>query len=203
MSSFSENLEELYLNYDTANILKSDTDKSEIIGMFKEELDYPEDLTKCMLKLKKSYLNSVIMRIKIRQKNLNESEIKNDILNFNNELTPILDKLLNNEKFIKQHDEIIKEESKVEKEVKKIEEKVSETEINKSIDEFMEEWVEKTDDDCDFIKVSELYDNYIEYCTEAEYEKESKSSFKEYLSIKIGKPVNSGYKGYKLAEAED
>ena len=69
MSSFSENLEELYLNYDTANILKSDTDKSEIIGMFKEELDYPEDLTKCMLKLKKSYLNSVIMRIKIRQKN--------------------------------------------------------------------------------------------------------------------------------------
>mgnify|MGYP001170907423 FL=1 len=203
MSNFSENLEELYLNYDTANILKLDTDKSEIIGMFKEELDYPEDLTKCMLKLKKSYLNSVIMRIKIRQKNLNESEIKNDILNFNSELTPILDKLLNNEKFIKQHDEIIKEESKVEKEVKKIEEKVSETEINKSIDEFMEEWVEKTDDDCDFIKVSELYDNYIEYCTEAEYEKESKSSFKEYLSIKIGKPVNSGYKGYKLAEAED
>jgi len=203
MSSFSENLEELYLNYDTANILKSDTDKSEIIGMFKEELDYPEDLTKCMLKLKKSYLNSVIMRIKIRQKNLNESEIKNDILNFNNELTPILDKLLNSEKFIKQYDEIIKEENKVEKEVKKIEEKVSETEINKSIDEFMEEWVEKTDDDSDFIKVSELYDNYIEYCTEAEYEKESKSSFKEYLSIKIGKPVNSGYKGYKLAEAEE
>ena len=95
MSSFSENLEELYLNYDTANILKSDTDKSEIIGMFKEELDYPEDLTKCMLKLNKSYLNSVIMRIKIRQKKLNESEIKNDILNFNSELTPILDKLLN------------------------------------------------------------------------------------------------------------
>ena len=201
MSNFSENLEELYLNYDTANILKSDTDKSEIIGMFKEELDYPEDLTKCMLKLKKSYLNSVIMRIKIRQKNLNESEIKNDILNFNSELTPILDKLLNNEKFIKQHDEIIKEEN--EKEDKKIEEKVSEIEINKSIDEFMEEWIEKTDDDSDFIKVSELYDNYIEYCTEAEYEKESKSSFKEYLSIKIGKPVNSGYKGYKLAEAEE
>ena len=201
MSSFSENLEELYLNYDTANILKSDTDKSEIIGMFKEELDYPEDLTKCMLKLKKSYLNSVIMRIKIRQKNLNESEIKNDILNFNSELTPILDKLLNNEKFIKQHDEIIKEEN--EKKDKKTEEKVSEIEINKSIDEFMEEWVEKTDDDSDFIKVSELYENYIEYCTEAEYEKESKSSFKEYLSIKIGKPVNSGYKGYKLAEAEE
>ena len=202
MSSFSENLEELYLNYDTANILKSDTDKSEIIGMFKEELDYPEDLTKCMLKLNKSYLNSVIMRIKIRQKKLNESEIKNDILNFNSELTPILDKLLNNEKFIKQHTEIIAE-SNVEKEVNKIESKVIEKESNKSIDDFMEEWVEKTDDDSDFIKVSELYDNYIEYCTEAEYEKEPKSSFKEHLSTKIGKPVNSGYKGYKLAEAEE
>ena len=49
MSEFNENLSELYLNYDTANLLKNDTDKNEIISMFKSELDYPEELTSCFL----------------------------------------------------------------------------------------------------------------------------------------------------------
>ena len=207
MVTFNENLDELYLNYDTVSILKNETNNEDIISMFKNELDYSEDLTSCMLKIKKSYLNSVVMRIKIRQKSLSDDDIKKDLLNFNTDLSPILDKLLTNEKFINAHNQFLKTEDKVVKEIQKIEEKIEPKEENinksiKSIDEFVEEWLDKTNDDSDFVKVSELYDYYTDYCTESEYEKEAKSSFKEYLTKKIGKPVNSGYKGYKFAEEE-
>ena len=46
MSTFQEKLDEFYLNYDTASLLKEDAETNEIIKMFKDELEYPEDLTK-------------------------------------------------------------------------------------------------------------------------------------------------------------
>ena len=106
MSEFNENLSELYLNYDTANLLKNDTDKNDIISMFKSELDYPEELTSCFLNLNKSFLNSVIMRIKVRKKTLQNKDIKDDLLNFNKDISPILDKLLSNNEFIETHNKI-------------------------------------------------------------------------------------------------
>ena len=36
--------------------------------MFKDELEYPEELTYALLSFNKSYLKSVIMRIKVLQK---------------------------------------------------------------------------------------------------------------------------------------
>ena len=115
MSEFNENLSELYLNYDTANLLKNDTDKNEIISMFKSELDYPEELTSCFLNLNKSFLNSVIMRIKIRKKTLQNKDIKDDLLNFNKDISPILDRLLSNSEFIETHNKIKIEEKLEEK----------------------------------------------------------------------------------------
>ena len=181
MSTFAENLEELYLNYDTANILKNESGKEDIIKLFSEELQYPEELTSCFLKLNKTYLNSVIMRIKIRQKNLENKDIKDDILKFNKDLSPLLDKLLSNEKFLEQHKEI-----------------VNETVLATTTDEETFDKVELQN------IISTLFQNYEEYCTESEIENsESKSNFKEYLLTKLGKPVNSGYKGYKISEDEE
>lgn len=203
MSTFAENLEELYLNYDTANILKNESGKEDIIKLFSEELQYPEELTSCFLKLNKTYLNSVIMRIKIRQKNLENKDIKDDILKFNKDLSPLLDKLLSNEKFLEQHKEIVNETVLATTTDEETFDKVELQNI-KSIDSFLDEWVENTKDEKDFIKVSTLFQNYEEYCTESEIENsESKSNFKEYLLTKLGKPVNSGYKGYKISEDEE
>ena len=197
MSEFNENLSELYLNYDTANLLKNDTDKNDIISMFKSELDYPEELTSCFLNLNKSFLNSVIMRIKVRKKTLQNKDIKDDLLNFNKDISPILDKLLSNNEFIETHNKIKVEEKIESNEVEKVEiknEKVKDISIEmiETIEKFFQEWVVKTKDDSDFMKVSEFYDNYCDYCLENSFTKEAKSSFKEYLTVKLGKPVNNG-----------
>ena len=205
MSEFNENLSELYLNYDTANLLKNDTDKNDIISMFKSELDYPEELTSCFLNLNKSFLNSVIMRIKVRKKTLQNKDIKDDLLNFNKDISPILDKLLSNDEFIETHNKIKVEEKiesneKVEIKNEKVED-ISYEEIE-TVEKFFEEWVVKTKDDSDFMKVSEFYDNYCDYCLENSFTKEAKSSFKEYLTVKLGKPVNNGYKKYKIIDEE-
>lgn len=207
MSEFNENLSELYLNYDTANLLKNDTDKNDIISMFKSELDYPEELTSCFLNLNKSFLNSVIMRIKVRKKTLQNKDIKDDLLNFNKDISPILDKLLSNNEFIETHNKIKVEEKIESNEVEKVEiknekvEDISYDEIE-TVEQFFEEWVVKTKDDSDFMKVSEFYDNYCDYCLENSFTKEAKSSFKEYLTVKLGKPVNNGYKKYKIIDEE-
>lgn len=207
MSEFNENLSELYLNYDTANLLKNDTDKNDIISMFKSELDYPEELTSCFLNLNKSFLNSVIMRIKVRKKTLQNKDIKDDLLNFNKDISPILDKLLSNNEFIETHNKIKVEEKIESNEVEKVEiknEKVEDISIEmiETIEKFFQEWVVKTKDDSDFMKVSEFYDNYCDYCLENSFTKEAKSSFKEYLTVKLGKPVNNGYKKYKIIDEE-
>ena len=207
MSEFNENLSELYLNYDTANLLKNDTDKNDIISMFKSELDYPEELTSCFLNLNKSFLNSVIMRIKVRKKTLQNKDIKDDLLNFNKDISPILDKLLSNNEFIETHNKIKVEEKIESNEVEKVEiknEKVEDISIEmiETIEKFFQEWVVKTKDDSDFMKVSEFYDNYCDYCLENSFTKEAKSSFKEYLTVRLGKPVNNGYKKYKIIDEE-
>mgnify|MGYP003966811397 CR=1 FL=1 len=64
MSSFQEKLDEFYLNYDTACILKEDSKTNDIVNMFKTELDYPEILTTAILKFPKiSYILVLSFRI--------------------------------------------------------------------------------------------------------------------------------------------
>jgi len=94
MSSFQEKLDEFYLNYDTASILKEDSKTNDIVNMFKTELDYPEILTTAILKFPKTFLKSVVMRIKVSLNKVENSELKNDLLKYNHDLEPILDKLL-------------------------------------------------------------------------------------------------------------
>ena len=55
MSTFQEKLDEFYLNYDTVCLLKEDSETSEIVNMFKSELDYPEQLTTALLKFNKTF----------------------------------------------------------------------------------------------------------------------------------------------------
>ena len=147
------------------------------------------------------------MRIKVRKKTLQNKDIKDDLLNFNKDISPILDKLLSNNEFIETHNKIKVEEKIESNEVEKVEiknEKVEDISIEmiETIEKFFEEWVVKTKDDSDFMKVSEFYDNYCDYCLENSFTKEAKSSFKEYLTVKLGKPVNNGYKKYKIIDEE-
>ena len=225
MSSFQEKLDEFYLNYDTALLLKEDSEHNEIISLFKEELDYPEDLTSALLKFNKSYLKSVVMRIKVRQSKLSSQELKSDLLKYNDSLLPILDKLLS-EKFQKQYENVVETQKTTVKEETLQQNLVEETEDQSEEEDEEEEEVEETrvseEDELtdeqllklfldekvksanssEKLKLVDLFESFNNYCTKNEYEYIKASTFKKLLKGQWGKAEGKGeasvYKGYEL-----
>ena len=223
MSTFQEKLDEFYLNYDTASLLKEDAETNEIVQMFKEELEYPEDLTNALLHFNKTYLKSVIMRIKVRQSKLSNDELKNDILKYNKDLSPILDKLLT-DKFKKQYQDVLtnveKQEVKEEKEVKAVKEVKEELvtvdeEVDDEDDDDVEDDVDGdeveeelsnedliehfldqkiAEDKSGELKLVEIFESFNNYCSENEYEYIKASTFKKLLRSKWGKAEGKGEK---------
>lgn len=182
-----ESLCELYLNYDTANVLKSDISNEEIIEMFKNELSYPENLTKSLLEFNKSYIDSVIMRLKIRKKTLENNELKKDILKFNPKLEPMLDKILKNDNNVITNDLEESNDNNIEN--------------NDEIENIILKYIDSNIDVCDSkdtIKVNTLYENFTNYCETNNEKKVDKSEFKEFFNNKFGKSTNNSYKGIKL-----
>ena len=217
MSSVQEKRDEIYLNYDTAWMYRESESEPNVIDLFQKELDYPAELTSSFLKFNKSYLKSVIMRIKVSENmKIKSNDVKNNLLEYNKELKPILDKLLT-EKFIKQYEEVMKVENKIDEtdnEINKnddvdvndddddVHDEEDESNSNDILNNFLEEWVEETKSQKDFIKVTKLFEAFNEYCDENETDKINKSIFKNYLVTKWGNSVNSGYKGIKLIEED-
>lgn len=221
MSTFQEKLDEFYLNYDTASLLKEDAETNEIVQMFKDELEYPEDLTNALLRFNKIYLKSVIMRIKVRQAKLNSDELKSDLLKYNKDLSPILDKLLT-DKFKQQYEEVtttkvekqttqevvgtqteveVEDEDEVEDEVEDV---IDEDDEELSNDELLKQFLSQkvVEDDSGELKLVEIFESFNNYCGENEYEYLKASTFKKLLRAEWGKAQGKGekslYKGYQF-----
>lgn len=220
MSTFQEKLDEFYLNYDTASLLKEDAETTEIVQMFKDELEYPEELTNALLRFNKTYLKSVVMRIKVRQSKLSNDELKSDILKYNKDLSPILDKLLT-DKFKKQYEEVTS--TKVEKQsVKEViqqevvdeeedeetedvdDEVVDDEEEELSNEDLLKQFLSQkvTEDDSGELKLVEIFESFNNYCSENEYEYLKASTFKKLLRAEWGKAEGKGekslYRGYQF-----
>jgi len=222
MSTFQEKLDEFYLNYDTASLLKEDAETNEIVQMFKDELEYPEDLTNALLRFNKIYLKSVIMRIKVRQAKLSSDELKLDLLKYNKDLSPILDKLLT-DKFKQQYEEVTS--TKVEKvenveKVEKVEKQTTQevvgtvTEVEDEDEDETEDVIDEDDeeelsndellkqflsqkvveDDSGELKLVEIFESFNNYCGENEYEYLKASTFKKLLRAEWGKAQGKGEK---------
>jgi hypothetical protein len=225
MSTFQEKLDEFYLNYDTATLLKEDVETTEIVQMFKDELEYPEDLTTALLTFNKSYLKSVVMRIKVRQAKLSNAELKSDLLKYNKELAPILDKLLS-EKFKQQYNQVVETKTKVveqqvEKQVVKEEQVVQDEDDDEEVE--TENVIEEDEEDEEIsnedlikqyldqkvvenssseLKLVEIFESFNNYCSENDYEYIKASTFKKLLRAEWGKAEGKGeksvYKGYQF-----
>ena len=222
MSTFQEKLDEFYLNYDTATLLKEDVETTEIVQMFKDELEYPEDLTTALLTFNKSYLKSVVMRIKVRQAKLSNAELKSDLLKYNKELAPILDKLLS-EKFKQQYNQVVETKTKVVeqqvekqvlKQVVKEEQVVQDDDVEDGEDE-AENVIEEDEEDEEIsnedlikqyldqkvvenssseLKLVEIFESFNNYCSENDYEYIKASTFKKLLRAEWGKAEGKGEK---------
>lgn len=216
MSTFQEKLDEFYLNYDTALLLKEDAETTEIVQMFKDELEYPEDLTNALLRFNKTYLKSVIMRIKVRQAKLSSDELKSDLLKYNKDLSPILDKLLT-DKFKQQYEEVTT--TKVEKQTSKqvvqqvVDDDDDETEDVEAVVDDEEELTNEdllkqflsqkvVEDDSGELKLVEIFESFNNYCGENEYDYLKASTFKKLLRAEWGKAEGKGekslYRGYQF-----
>ena len=223
MSTFQEKLDEFYLNYDTASLLKEDAETTEIVQMFKDELEYPEELTNALLSFNKTYLKSVIMRIKVRQTKLSNDQLKSDLLKYNKDLSPILDKLLT-DKFKQQYDEVtttktVEKQTKVTKVEKQVvqqkveieEEDDEETEdvddvvdddvVDDEEDELSNEELLKqflsqkiVEDDSGELKLVEIFESFNNFCGENEYDYLKASTFKKLLRAEWGKAEGKGEK---------
>jgi hypothetical protein len=221
MSTFQEKLDEFYLNYDTASLLKEDAEATEIVQMFKDELEYPEELTNALLRFSKTYLKSVVMRIKVRQAKLSNDELKSDILKYNKDLSPILDKLLN-DKFKKQYEEVTttkvekktinelfegqiadkpvqqqKEAEDDEEETEDVEDEVIDDEEDElSNEELLKQFLSQKveEDDSGELKLVEIFESFNNYCSENEYEYLKASTFKKLLRAEWGKAEGKGEK---------
>ena len=219
MSTFQEKLDEFYLNYDTASLLKEDAETTEIVQMFKDELEYPEELTNALLRFNKTYLKSVVMRIKVRQAKLNNDELKSDILKYNKDLSPILDKLLT-DKFKKQYEEVtsIKVEKLTvneviqqevvdeddEEETEDVDDEVVDEDEELSNEELLKQFLSQkvAEDDSGELKLVEIFESFNNYCSENEYEYLKASTFKKLLRAEWGKAEGKGekslYRGYQF-----
>ena len=199
MEEFEKCLYEIYLNFDTLEYLKNENESNEnIIKFFKDDLDYPENLTNNLIDNNKSFLKSIALRIKLKLKNnINPKIIKEEILNYDKKLECLLDKLLNCENFSKKYDEFINVENNT------IDNSVVDNTLdntNKIINEiksYLEKNVIKTEDSSDIIKVSDLYKNYKQYSEEDV----TKNDFKDICSKILDSPFSkNGFVGYKLCE---
>ena len=201
MEQFKKSLFEVYMNYDTLQFLKEENEKQEdIISMFKEELDYSKDLTETLLKYDKSFLKSVAMRIKLKLKHkANNDTIKNELLDYDQSLSPLLEKLIKSNSFVNQYNEIDLENKEV-LENKPQDNSEAEENLN-NINIFIDNCVNFTDKPSDSLKVSELYKVYCDYCDEEKVEKETKSDFKNYLGNIWGESTKGSYQGYKLSSS--
>lgn len=213
MEQFKKSLFEVYMNYDTLQYLREDNEKPEdIIEMFKEELDYSQDLTETLLKYDKTFLKSIAMRIKLKMKRqTNNDAIKSELLSYDESLSPLLEKLIKSNTFVKQYNKIEKNEDKIvevehhqeqeeEEEDDSVADVYSDIDENESsnIDTFIEDCVKITEKSSDTVKVSDLYKEYCNYCDDNNLEKDTKSDFKKWLAGSWGKSSKGGYQGYKL-----
>ena len=173
------------MNYDTVQYLKNENQSSEdIVSMFTDELEYSKDLTTTLLTYNKSFLRSIAMRIKLKiKKNVENHIIKQEILSYDKELKPLLEKLLVSSEFKEQYEKMNEIEDEISSELS-----------------FIDNKVEKTDDNSNFIKVSELYKHYCSYCDNNDLDRLSKSEFKTFLSNQWGKCTKNGYSEYRLVE---
>lgn len=229
MEKFNEMLDEIYMNYDTMHDLESEnTPHDEITDLFREEIEYPDVLTNTLLKLRKSYLKSVAIRIKSKLRKNKPKDIKNDLMNYNKLLEPLLDKILSSPKFqkeaMKHVEEVVKvehrEESAPQVEKKVVEEektadnlsdliktaKTTDTEKqddNYHLAEFMNEYIEKGTSD-DHLTINEAYEFYQDFHeNNGDYDEASKKDLKKFLSSKCGKYTSKGYSGYKISEDDE
>ncbi len=222
-----DSLEELKFNFDTVLYLKQlGWTQTKMMEYFVNKLNYPSSTVNTLLTLKTSYLNSVFKRLELYvDMKLSNDEVKLHMSKYKN-LESLVNYLLdtceedndkientqNNE--ASDADDVKKKVLEVKEVVEKVDDEneddneetndldvVEEDEEDESnvFEKFLKENVEKTDNDKDKIKSSQVYSKFKKWFS-SNYDDEtpSKVELKSFLNDKLGKSVKSVWTGASL-----
>ena len=166
------------------------SEENEIVESL-SQANFSEELTKLVLKTNRSFLNSVLLRLKLYSK-FNYDQVNEKLNKYN--MQPLIQKLFVEEQVVEQNVEQVVEsnEEPVEEQVEEpVEEPV--IELQEDDDEnyfntFYQKYITKTSNKKDTIKSKEVYSVYREWYTN-EYSENvpSKSDLKNFLNQKLGK----------------
>jgi hypothetical protein len=214
--NFETSLQELYFNLETLNIVKSENNPNEL-SLVSSSLDYSKDLTNFLVNTSPSYLNSVIVRLKLFNK-LNKSY---------DEIMTMMEKYpethsLVNKLFSKSENELkdcttvdskenIKEDKNTEENSdenldENLEEKIEVKKMDEESEEdnpfliFYNNKVKETNNKKDVVKTSEFYNTFRKWYTNT-YDEDvpSKKELKVFLGDKLGKSSGSKWQGVVLS----
>ena len=222
--NFQNNLTEFNFNLETLDLLKNEKlAESEIVDTL-IEAGFESDLTTLLLNLNRTYLNGILVRLKLYNK-LNKSgdQVMNSLQDYQN-LKPLVRLLFgtsddlqvsdykpkqnetnttndndSNKTTENDSDEEVNETVKDNKENEENEENESSDEDN-FYENFFMECLESTDNKKDSVKSREIYSAfkswYINKFTSSDVP--SKTLLKKFLSEKLGKPVKNSWSSLKL-----
>ena len=185
--NFQNNLEEFTFNLETLDFMKTQNlSETEIVESL-SQANFSEELTKLVLKTNRSFLNSVLLRLKLYSK-FNYDQVNEKLNKYN--MQPLIQKLFVEEQVVEQVVESNEEhvEEQVEEPVEEPVIELQEDDDENYFNTFYQKYITKTSNKKDTIKSKEVYSVYREWYTN-EYSENvpSKSDLKNFLNQKLGK----------------
>tara|TARA_A100001015_G_C15036792_1_gene736812 strand:- start:755 stop:1423 length:669 start_codon:yes stop_codon:yes gene_type:complete len=219
--NFQNNLTEFNFNLETLDLLKNENlNNSEIIDIL-IEAGFDSELTKLLLELNRSYLNGILVRLKLYNKlNKSKHQVINNLKDYQN-LKPLIHKLFHenenlslkeikiinnlnknvNEEVLEEVQEEVQEEVEEEVQVEEVqEEEIKEDDEYDFYENFFMECLEGTNNKKDKVKSKEVYNTFKKWYSK-NYSLEnipSKTDLKNFLNNKLGKSVKSSWSSVKL-----
>ena len=214
--TFEDNLREFEFNWETLNLLQNDNWNEKELNEWMNQVNFNDDLNKFLLTSKESYVKSVLLRLKLYNKqNKTVDEVLN-LLSNNKHVHPLVKKLftdehnLNNTVTNKNHEKEQEQQKQEEQNLEKLDEAdkadsledLSNNELlseEDPFDKFFNHNVEETNDKNDVVKSNEFYSTFREWYTN-EYSEDvpSKKQLKSFLNDKLGKSKKSSWTGIVL-----
>lgn len=217
--SFANRLSEFKFNWETLQLLQEDESDQKLILSTMNELKFNEELTTFLLKNSNSYVNSVLVRLKLYHTlNKSFSDVQESLKKYP-DLVHLTRHLFNDNESKLSSVEVQKIEVKqeVKQEVKKVKEEVQEEEqdqdekvkdVQSNLEEeddddhfskFFKNFIKQTKKKSDSVKSAEAYSAFTEwYVNDYGEDVPSKKELKNFLNDKLGKSKKSSWYGVTL-----
>jgi hypothetical protein len=209
--SFENRLSEFKFNWETLQLLQEDESNQKLILSTMNQLNFNDELTNFLLENSNSYVNSVLVRLKLYHTlNKSFSDVQESLKKYP-DLVHLTQHLFNEDKLNlsnveKEQKTEVKQEVKQEvqededkKEVKNVQSNLEEEDDDDHFSKFFKNFIKQTKKKSDSLKSAEAYSAFTEwYVNDYGEDVPSKKELKNFLNDKLGKSKKSSWYGVTL-----